>query len=68
MKYHGATYCYEWHSSPTQPHIRVIKIGNPKMAQAFGTNPFAFTLAPEDLARLVTVGLRRRGFKVFGPP
>ena len=52
LKNSASTYCYEFYSPPTQPHVSVFNIGNPKSAKAFSANPFAFTLPPEDLERL----------------
>ena len=49
---HAATYCFEWHSPPAQPHVTIFNGGNPRRVKAIGANPFAYTLAPADLARL----------------
>jgi hypothetical protein len=55
----ASTYCNEFHSPPTQPHVSVLNIGNPKSLKAFAANPFKFTLAPEDLARLAADPAKR---------
>ena len=59
LKNSASTYCYEFHSPPTQPHVSVFNIGNPKSAKAVSANPFAYTLAPADLARLATDPVKR---------
>jgi hypothetical protein len=56
---HAATYCYEWHNPPTQPHVSILNAGRAKMFKAFSANPFVYTLAPEDLARLAADPVKR---------
>jgi hypothetical protein len=49
---YAATYRFEYYSPPTQPHVDAFNSGNPAMIKAISTKPFAYTLAPEDVARL----------------
>jgi hypothetical protein len=59
LKDYAATYCFEFYSPPMQPHVSVFNIGNPKWIKAVSANPFACTLAPEDLARLAADPAKR---------
>ena len=49
---YAATFLFEWHSPPTQPHVSVFNLGNPKTVKAAAANPFVYVLPPDDLARL----------------
>ena len=59
MEDYAATYCFELHNPPTQPHVSVFNIGNPKSLKTVSANPFAWTLAPGDLARLAADPAKR---------
>ena len=55
---YAATYSYEWHSPPAQPHISVY---NPTgIWKAVSANPFAHTLKTVDLERLAADPEKRR--------
>jgi hypothetical protein len=56
---YAATYCCEFYSPPTQPHVNIYTIGNPKTIKAYSTKAFLCTLAPEDLARLAADPVKR---------
>ena len=56
---HMAAYAVEWFSPPTQPHATLFDIGNPAMFKQFAANPCAYTLPPQDLARLAEDPTRR---------
>jgi hypothetical protein len=56
---YAATYCFEFYSPPTQPHVSVFNISNPKSLKAVSANPFAYTLAPVDLAWLAADPAKR---------
>ena len=49
---HLAAYAVEFVSPPTQPHVTVLNIGNPKLFKAAAASPFAGTLPPDDVAHL----------------
>ena len=60
-----ATYCYEWHSPPMQPHVSCVFDGSSTI-KVVATNPFAFTLAPGDLARVeVNPAKRERWIELY---
>jgi hypothetical protein len=59
LEEHMATYAYEFVSPPTQPHVTVMNVGNPKIFKAFATSPFFGTLPPDDLARLAADPTKR---------
>jgi hypothetical protein len=48
---YAATYCCEFYSPPMQPHVSCVFDGSSTI-KVVATNPFAFTLAPGDLARV----------------
>ena len=54
-----ATYAVEWISPPTQPYVTVMSLGNPEGYKRIAASPFAYTLPPEDLARLAADPMRR---------
>jgi hypothetical protein len=56
---HMTTYAIEFVSPPTQPHVTVTNVGNPKIFKAFAASPFLFTLPPDDVARLVADPTKR---------
>jgi hypothetical protein len=60
LEVYAATYCFEWHSPPAQPHVSIFNGGNPKILKAWSANPFVHTLAPKDLARLAADPEKRR--------
>jgi hypothetical protein len=47
-----ATYAIEFVSPPAQPHATVWYGADPKLFKAVAASPFAFTLPPNDVARL----------------
>jgi hypothetical protein len=55
---HAATYCLEFHSPPTQPHVRVFNVSS-QHVKALSAKPFAYTLVPEDLSRLAADPAKR---------
>ena len=56
---HMAAYAVEWFSPPTQPYATLFDIGNPAMFKQFAASPCAYTLPPQDLARLAEDPTRR---------
>jgi hypothetical protein len=56
---HMTMYAYEWVSPPTQPNATVYNAGNPETYKRIATNPFMYTLPPEDLGRLAADPMRR---------
>ena len=54
-----STYCYEFHSPPTQPHVSVFNTGNPQSLKAVSAIPFKCNLPPEYLARLAADPVKR---------
>jgi hypothetical protein len=53
------TYAMQWVSPPTQPHLVVKNLGNPKFWKGIATNPFYGTLSPEDLAHMAADPIKR---------
>ena len=53
------SYAIEFVSPPTQPHATVWYTRNPKIIKACAASPFAFTLPPNDVARLAADPTKR---------
>ena len=56
---HLATYVVEFVSAPAQPHATVYNAGNPKIFKAIAASPFAYTMPPDDVARLAADPTKR---------